>query len=317
MSDRLNEELQQKAVKLVEGLENRLVEQISSSSLGPKSLSFLYSTIRAAGLNPESQNDWFFIEEAAKSKKYIFQQASFLSSFHSNYILMPKADTYAQGVHALQKTCVKEKNCSHPMFTQDNGKMIYRPLTFKENIEARVHDYETLKNADGSERTEKERLRLFSRWLDSCTGIAYKTGTTRFKIIPICEQLITIKKFFANSFLQINYDHIEGVELDNKNGKYNNLFTQDEVLEQPAWRTAVDDDKLLKIYSKIVFDKLKQDKAMGFGVEPNKETDELRALWVNYLDNYSNAFGGSVLNGCGSFLLVAPSQKNSIGIGGK
>ena len=278
MSDRLNEGLQQKAIKLVESLEERLVEQISSDSIEHKSMPFLYSTMKAAGLNPESSNDWFYIGKAAKLRKSIL--ASLQVPYCDDYILMPQTDTYALGVHALQKICEKEENCQHTMFTQDNGKMVYRPLTFKENIAVRVNDYEMLKNPDGSERTAEERLRLFGRWLDSCTGIAYKAGTTRFKIIPICEQLITIKKGFTKCFLLIDYDHINGVELDNKNGKYNTLLSQNETLEHPGWRTAVDDNQLLKTYAQIIFAEKNQNKAMGFWVGSNKETDELRALWV-------------------------------------
>ena len=78
------------------------------------------------------------------------------------YILMPQTLTYAKGVEALRVASVK------------------RQFTLKENILARVEAYES-----GDER-------LFDTWLDLCTGIAYKAGTTKFKIIPECAELIGI-----------------------------------------------------------------------------------------------------------------------------
>src|SRR3989344_577387 len=45
------------------------------------------------------------------------------------YILMPRASTYAQGVHALQNACKAETASVHPPFITSDGN-IHRPLTF-------------------------------------------------------------------------------------------------------------------------------------------------------------------------------------------
>ena len=217
------------------------------------------------------------------------------------YVLMPKTSTYAQGVHALRRDCITVNNPVHPQFTLDDGNILYRPLTFKETIEGRVNDYESHKDSE-------ERLRLFQRWNDSCTGAAYKAGTNKFKIIHECQNLITIPEDFNQHFLAITYDTVGGIELLSDCGKYNEHLTKDEVVHHPAWLTAVEHDAaLLKVYSDIVFNEIKKDAAMAFVVRQNTGHDELRALLVGYLNGDSVAGGGSDLSSDGSFLLVAPS----------
>ncbi len=240
-----------------------------------------------------------------------------LSSGNYCYMLMPEKDTYAKGVHALRTKCEKENDCPHPMFVQDDGSKIYRPLTFKENIEVRVNDFNTLYNFDGKERKKRERLRLFTRrWLDSCTGIAYKKGTTKFKLVPVSKDLITLSKGFNNAYVDINYDTIDGIELDRKDGIYDRLLTLSQVENHPAWLAAVDGDThLLKAYGDIVFANVKQDTVMGFYTLQNTPQDQLRALLVHDLDSDSRAYGSYNLGDNGSFLLVAPvvAQKNNVG----
>src|SRR4030042_3758815 len=109
-----------------------------------------------------------------------------------------RANTYAEGVAKL-----KEKN--------------QRPFTFSENIEARIADYE----ADGKD------AKLFDTWLDSVTGIAYKANSTKFKLILRSDKLENIKSGFKQSFIPIDYDSEQGVELDRKKGKYNQLLTRE------------------------------------------------------------------------------------------
>jgi len=201
------------------------------------------------------------------------------------YELMPQADTYALGVEAVRNTATNNP------FIQDNGSKIYRPLTFKENIEARVNDYETLTNPDGSERTPEERIRFFNTWLNSSTGIAFKKGSTLFKIINECNELITIDSAFNNDYLPISYSQLQGNELDSGKGTYNILLTKDAVTNHPAWIAALENDRsLLRNYADIVF-KLKQGHLMRFWVRSNTDTDELRALYVNSLAGSSSAGG--------------------------
>ncbi len=216
------------------------------------------------------------------------------------YTIMPSKSTYALGVDALREACNAESNPAHPQFILDDESKIYRPLTFKENIEARVTDYENNKSTE-------ERTRLFKHWNDSCTGVAYKGTTTKFKIVPTCSELITIKKDFNGAGIAVDYDAIEGMELDKTAGKYNAHLTKDEVLANEGWRAAVEGDlELLKTYRDIVFSELKRTDAMAFCILDKPSQDQLRALFVNNLDNYSYAYGSNNLNSSGSFLRVAP-----------
>jgi len=215
------------------------------------------------------------------------------------YVLMPQTDTYALGVEALRQIGQK-------------------PLTFKETILARVEAYES---GDKS---------LFDTWLDSCTGIVYKSGTTKFKIVPNCEQLRTISKDFSGAFLPITYDAINASierretsddnlsptmyatidlpELDSTRGKYNTLLTYAESLEHPGWLAALEGDReLLKTYTNIVSSVRAakygaSDKLMGFLVRQNTPTDELNAAFVHSLNYNSNAVGSSSLVSNGRFL---------------
>ena len=82
------------------------------------------------------------------------EEIAMLDNYH--YAFVPAegfANTYALGVHELRNEC--KSGDSHPTFVLDNGKEIIRPLTFKETIEARVKDYETLKDENGKIREFK------------------------------------------------------------------------------------------------------------------------------------------------------------------
>src|SRR3989344_102003 len=224
------------------------------------------------------------------------------SVIEGTYILMLQVSTYALGVHALQKACKSETDSPHPQCILDDGSIIYRPLSFKENLEVRVTDYENNKDTE-------ERKRLFKHWNDSCTGVAYMGGTTKFKIVPRCHQLITIAKDFREASLPVDYDAVEGIELDRAAGKYTTYLTKDEVLANEGWKAAVENDlELLKTYRDIVFTELKRDNAMAFCVLDKPADDQLRALFVSDLDSNSIAYGYNDLGNSGTFLHVAPSS---------
>jgi len=227
------------------------------------------------------------------------------------YILMPQTKTYALSLHALQEACVAEKNSNHPQFTlQDNCK-VYRPLTFKENIQARVENYETTHNQDGSERTLDERFFLITkRWHDSCTAIVYQAGTTKFKVVPISEYLITLNTNFKELFLQVDYNTINGTELDSSKGTYNNFMSQNSVLTHASWLAAVEGDgALLKSYTNIISTELKRNwdrpNGMVFWVGYDDHGDQLGALYINNLNCYSNAARNGLFKTGGSFVQIA------------
>ncbi|MBU2590381.1 MAG: hypothetical protein KKB39_06490 [Nanoarchaeota archaeon] len=220
------------------------------------------------------------------------------------YVLMPRASTYALGVEALRTSCLADPLNAQFMFTQDDNSKIISPLTFEENIKARVDDYETLFDENGNERDLNLRTRLFNIWLDSCTGIAYKAKTTKFKIVTECSELINIASNFNSKYLPINYRGINSIELDSSQGVYNKLLTPEQILEHPAWNTAVQDKSLLKTYTDLVFKLNSGDERMGFWVRQNTAKDELRALFVVNLDDYSFANGDYDLDSLAYFLRV-------------
>ena len=239
-----------------------------------------------------------------------------------SYILLPGTSTYGLGVQELQDK--GQGSNVHPLYKFSDGRQVLRPLTFKENIIARLEDYNTLQDTDHNPRDLTTRLQFWNIWLDSCTGIAYPsefpTNNTKFKIIIHCPELISIAPNFKESFLTCPYSSLPGVELDITKGKYNQLLTQPEIKEHKGWLTALEDDsKLLEDYVNTLFsimqersrDKNMPSKLMGFFLRANPTEDELRALFVYNLNNGSYADGYIYLYDNGSFLLVAPSQKIS------
>ncbi len=231
------------------------------------------------------------------------------------YILMGKTSRYAEGLHALRNTCDADSMCPHPTFVLDDGSNIYRPLTFRETIEARVNSYE-------QNKPREERLVLFKRWNDSCTAAAYKQGTTAFTLVPISKDLIILAEDFNEGYLPVPYSSLEGkgVELDSTADVYNTALDRDKIPDHRGWRAALEDDIiLLTTYRDIVFEELKErsktktmpEKAMGFWIRQNTPTDELRALFVYNLDGNSSANGNYYLSDFGSFVRLAPSQKIS------
>ncbi|MDP3640454.1 MAG: hypothetical protein Q8R53_04630 [Nanoarchaeota archaeon] len=248
-----------------------------------------------------------------KAKRYSHGGSSDLRSIDGQIILMPERSTYALGAQALRAVCKKKPNSPHPVFTRADGTIVYRPLTFRENLLARVTDFNTLHDASGAERSLADRLRLFDRWLDSCTGAAYEAGTDMMKIIPICEPLITIPKNFSGNFLNVRYASLEGPEIDRSTHPHSNWLEKSQFIDDPYWLAAAEDDKLLlREYADIVYaqllEKYNRTTGMGFFPRGRTNTDELRALFVRYLNYNSYAGGSNDLNYYGSFLRVAPSS---------
>ncbi len=232
----------------------------------------------------------------------------------SRYVLMPLMNTYAQGVEALQKE-LRASPTAHPTFVRPDENFIYRPLTFRETIQARVENYETLHHKDGRERTLEERLFLIITLNDTCTALAYQAGTTMFKIIPQSSDLVLLAPNFKEESLALDFDSLHGTILDSNTGKYGAELRKTEVLEHPAWRAAVEEElPLLTTYVDIIFTQLgvKSDLVVGmtFWTRQSTGADQLRALYLNSLYNLSGAYD-SYLNKSSSFLRVAhPLERN-------
>ncbi|MDP2906631.1 MAG: hypothetical protein Q8O03_01710 [Nanoarchaeota archaeon] len=188
------------------------------------------------------------------------------------------ANTYAEGIAKL-----KDKN--------------QMPFTFAENVEAHIADYEA--NGDNAE--------LFKTWLDSVTGIAYKAHSTNFKLILRSDKLENIKPDFNQGFIPIDYNVENGIELDSKKGKYNQLLTREEVKNHEFWLAVMGSDKeKLAEYVDIWFDKTKSEKGMGVYLRSNTDCDELRALVLNGDNSNSDADGSGGL--CDIARFVAGAQ---------
>jgi len=231
-----------------------------------------------------------------RTKKEIEKEIPKQSKKIDGFYDLVKENTYALAVDKIRN----KTRINNPEFAKDSGSKIYRPLTFKETIEAKVNDY-------NSGKTDEERKRLFETWIDSCTGVCYKVGTTKFKIIPVCKELILIDKDFNESYLRENYDSLNGIELDSSDGKYNELLTKSEILNHPAWLEAVENDKALLRECRDIVLNLKPDaeKLMGFYARQNTNDDELRVLYVCNLVYGSGAYARSGLGNLGRLLSVA------------
>jgi len=220
-----------------------------------------------------------------------------------------EAKPYSQAVHKLQVALKTSPSSVHPLFNLSATQKVYRPLTFKENIEARINDFETKTNPDGSPRSNDDLKKLFLVYLDSCTGIAYKAESTRFKIDPECKTLITINNSFNQAFHPIDYSTFNGVELDSSKDVYNSLLSKSKFLDHEGYRLLYSDDKkLMNTYWDIVHSLKSQDNLMSFWVKQNTSTDELRALYVNNINNNSNANGNNNLNNNARFLLIIQAE---------
>ena len=218
------------------------------------------------------------------------------TAFSGRSILMPQVDTYALGVEALRNACVAENNPRQPKVVID-GRELYRPNTFLENIEARITDFNTLTNPDGTPRSMEERLRYFSTWLDSCCGVAYQAKTTKLKLGLQCPQLIGIVKDFADRFLPVDYASFQGIELDSNN----KTFARDARMTLLEGKTDVYTE-----YLQVLKAAKGKEVIPGFWVQQNTGVDQLQAAYVNLLGNYSIANGYNLLNNLGRFLRRSP-----------
>ena len=158
----------------------------------------------------------------------------------------------------------------------------------------------------------EDRLFLITeRWKDSCTSMAYKKGTTKFKVVPQSLDLITLPPHFNERFKSVDYRTTEGIELDSSEGIYNTVLTPAQTMEHPAWHAAVEEDtSLLTVYVNIIFTELERKcrstMNMGFYVRQNTPADELRALYIHDLVGYSYAIGSDDLVNTSSFIRIAP-----------
>jgi len=184
-----------------------------------------------------------------------------------------EGNTYAKAVFNL----IQNAGENQPQFTLDNESKIYRPLSFKENLIARI-----------------EHPELFDQYLDSCTGVASKKKSSLIKINPICKELITIDKNFIDSSLDVNYESFEGEELNTE-----------KTSKMDKWLVAMggnnsENKDLYNNYQEALFERrpnISKEYAMGSYIVTKPSKDQLWALCVNDVSNYgSYAVGVSLIN---------------------
>lgn len=212
--------------------------------------------------------------------------------------------SYAEGLGILRAVCAADvaEKALHPF-----EKGVIRPLTFKENIQARIAQYKAMGKA-GS---------LWDNRLNSSTAIVYRKGTTKFKIVQLSEHLLTLAPSFRNPFLQVRYADFKQPELDMSDFIYNEDLTQEQIVNpletdpkkryHAGWLAAVDGDgALLEEYAGLVFGLLGSHRAMTFLVDSNSEEDALSTLSVNFFKADSGCDGVMNLNGRARFARVCP-----------
>jgi len=201
---------------------------------------------------------------------------------------------YGKGLVALREAYDKGRANLQPIFVKSDGTSIARPLTFEETIDAVVNAYESGNKG------------LLTVWNDSCTGIAYKAGTSKFRVVPVSRDLVLLDENFSLPFILVDYANQDGSELDMDRGKYNVPLTQDEALNHPGWLSSVTDRSLLKAFRDIIFAGKTNETAMGYYVRDGPQQDHLRMLEVDTLEERSGADDRYGFGSPARFVLVSP-----------
>jgi hypothetical protein len=184
-----------------------------------------------------------------------------------------EAGSYGLALVALREAYARGKAGLQPVFEG-----VVRPLSFEETIDCVVNAYES-----GDKR-------LLNRWNDSCTGVVHKNGSFKFKVVPVCRELVFLGGGFVQPFVSVDYDTYECVELDSSRGKYNVPLLKKDVLGNGGWLAALNGNKpLLRAFRDIVFSEFKVEKAMSFNVFQNMSQDVLRVLAVGDIYYHCNA----------------------------
>jgi hypothetical protein len=186
-----------------------------------------------------------------------------------------KGKTYSGAVRGLRDLLNDEPN-GHPYMTIGGSIKIYHQLTFRQNILARVNDYETR-----TKRTDNERNRLFLMYLDTSSAIIYPTITSKFKISKLNEELIHIPKYDAGKYLDVNYAAFKDTEFNIWDITYNTPLKKNAFLHHKVYRMLFDDDvKLMETYWNIAYSLTKNSDMMELTIFPQSPFDRLHALSI-------------------------------------
>lgn len=175
-------------------------------------------------------------------EKEIIQK--FLGERHDSLVGVGVRHLPIKGNYAL---CIDKIKTSsedpQPYVTAKSGNTIYRPLTFKEDIAARVHDFESK-----IELSEDERAELFKKSTETCSAIAYKPGTPRIKVIRLSDDLLSLGSTFNESYVKKDFDSLDGLGffLDKSYpGGLRGSKTKSQFLFDPLFNALLEEDKAL------------------------------------------------------------------------
>ena len=205
-----------------------------------------------------------------------------VQGFERKYLLTTSRSTYGLGLKQLRDECAADRFSVQPVFILEDGTSLIRPLTLAEDAEALVNQYESTQDPE-------ERTSILSSWRATCTGIAYKAGTTRFKIIPVCKELITLNKKFHRPYFPSLYSSFQTDELDSSQGIYKRQLTQEEFSASEFWKQGIHDSSVRTNLGRIVYSEREGEPSLGIFIRSNTSQDELRALLMFNLDFSSGA----------------------------
>lgn len=220
---------------------------------------------------------------------------------YQRYALSSWAGTYAVGVEALAASCAN--NTNHPYVTLSSGTQIPRPLTFEESIRAIVENYNTLERPDGTARTAEEKEAFMCYRVDTCSAIAYKYLSVKFKLVPMSMDLVHVTPGFLESSIKLDYDSLLGIELSMSGAKYSEHLGLIQAYKHPAWNALVTDKALLKNYLTLVF-RLNRSTDFGFYTDQGASGNELRSLVNICRHNKDGVRGDMDLHGQARFIKV-------------
>jgi len=185
-----------------------------------------------------------------------------------DYVLLPKVRGYGAALQQLQQACLEDQNSRQPRTHEG----IIRPLTIEEQVKVFVDNY-----AKG-----RELLNIF--W-DSCSAIVYKGNSSRFKILSLSPQLLSLDQETEIAELDIDYHKIEGPEFDRKDSAYRVPLSLEQYISHPVLNELLPDLALRREYGKIAGKMNKKGDVFSLFVEPNPLKDVLKPLYINHLDS--------------------------------
>ncbi len=219
---------------------------------------------------------------------------------HNTGYEIVNGSSYSDALHNLRAACLNDSKSSQPTINVNNKKMP-RPLTFWETVKFMRDIYSVTGNA-----------RIFSVYMDTCTGIAYLANSTMFKIIPESENLISIPKGDSRPFLPIDYGRLNNFpEIDSSETYrglplFNCCLDKQRYMHNKGWYYALQQDtQLMSDFFNIISNiKGRNGELLSFYVKENPWQNLLRALFVSYVGD-SFAGGGNDLGSSARFLRVA------------